>query len=127
MKKIIVLCLITVILTGCKAKKKEDISIIKDKDEIIIPEQQVDELKFKNTSLVIKNNKTEFTTQVINETNSDKYVDTFTIIVKDKNNNVITNMVGYVGGIIKANDSKEIVSNSELNLNKAYNVEYQIK
>ena len=47
-------------------------------------------------------------------------------IIKDKDGNRIVKIIGYVGGVVPANDSRNITTNVTTDLKNAYDVEYEI-
>ena len=62
----------------------------------------------------------------MNPTSNDIEVKIFNIYVKDKNENEIIKLDGYVGGIIPAGESREVTSNIDMDLSKATSIEYDI-
>lgn len=128
LKYLSVIALLLVITTGCGTKtkapevdKKENVNT----NQGVIEEKVVEGLKLTNTSLVSTGNSAKLITQVTNEGTEDSDIRLFNIYVKDKNGETIVTLQGYVGGLA-AGATKDIISNVEMNLDNAYNVEYEI-
>ena len=68
-----------------------------------------------------------FTADVTNKSKEDKDIDSIKITLKDKNNKELTVLTGYIGGTIKSNETKQIVSNSDFTLKNVKTVEYEIE
>jgi competence protein ComGC len=95
-------------------------------NEGVISDKELGNLKFTNTSLVTNDDGSMLTTLVSNTSNEDIKVNLFSIFVKDKDNKVIVVLDGYVGGVIPAGSSKTITSYTDVNLENAVNIEYQM-
>lgn len=135
MKKIIVALMIGSLLfisTGCGCSKKEEEKPIEENQPIgntnegVIQDQEVSDLKMTNTALSTKNGISQLTTTVTNETSKDIMVETFDIFIKDQDGNVMATLQGYVGGVVPAGQSREIVSSCTIDLSEAASVEYQL-
>lgn len=134
MKKITKLILMSLfaltLTTGCgcdkKTTKKEEIKESVNTNKEVIEDKVVEDLKLTNTSLVSKGESDVLVTKVTNDTNEDKEVRIFNIYVKDKDDNIITTLQGYVGGVVPKGESREITSNVDRNLDNAYKVEYEL-
>lgn len=92
----------------------------------VIEDKEQDGLKFTNASLVSTGNSATLTTNVQNTTDSDIEVRVFDIYVKDKDGNIIVQLLGYVGEVIPAGESRDIVSNVDMNLSDATDIEYKL-
>jgi len=92
----------------------------------VIEDKEVNGLKFTNTSLVYSNYYSKFATVVSNPTEQDIEVKIFDIYVKDKDGNEIVKLIGYVGEVIPAGETREIESNVDMNLKDAVSIEYKI-
>ncbi len=138
MKKVITgLLIVTLVIgmtTGCGCSKKEE---EKDKtpdtnnthgntNEGVIRDQEVEGLKLTNTALVMTDGVSQLTTLVTNDTDTDIPVEMFDIIAKDAAGNVMVTMQGYVGGLMPAHTSREIVSSCSIDLTNATEIEYKI-
>ena len=124
-KLLLVLLFGIVLTTGCGCTKKEETKKV-NTHEGVVEEKVVEELQLTNTSLVSTENSAVLVTRVTNPTKEDKEVRIFNIIVKDKEGNILTKLEGYVGGVVPAGQSREITSNVDINLDKAFNVEYEL-
>lgn len=83
-------------------------------------------LIFESTKIIYKNGLSKLTTKVTNNDSVDYTKETFKIIIKDNNNNVIEEMPGFIYGGIKANESKNITSVIDIDLSSnAYYIEYE--
>lgn len=135
MKKILYLSLISIFaivcVTGCGCQKKnggteEEIKENYNTNEGVIEDKEVGGLTLTNTSLVSTEYNAKLVTSVSNPTDQTITVGTFDIYVKDKNGNLIVKLLGYVGGEVPAGETREIISNVDMNLDNAYTVEYEI-
>ena len=80
-----------------------------------------------NTSLIYENGVSKLETIVENNSGNDYNLIEFSIIVKDKNDEVITTIPGYVGETIKNGEKKKINSSIDMDLSKAKKIEYNVK
>lgn len=131
MKKIMVLFICTIALCGCdkedeKVNKKEDNGVNVNTKEDIIKDQTVGEFEFTNTSMIEENGITTLTTSIKNNSNETKKVPIFTIVIKDRSGSVIEEMLGYVGGELKAGEVKQVTTSITSKLSDAYSIEYKI-
>lgn len=134
MKKIgiiMVSILLVLSLTGCGCSKKEEKKKEEEKEtyntnEGVVEDKEVSGLKFTNTSLVSTEYSAQLVTLVTNPTDQDINVRIFNIYVKDKEGNVIVTLQGYVGGVVPKGESREIISNVDMNLDNADRVDYEL-
>lgn len=130
MKKIIIILICAIILCGCDkeedVKKKENTGVNVNTKEDIIKDQTVGDFEFTNTSMIEENGLTTITTSIKNNSNVAKNVPIFTIIVKDRGGSVIEETIGYVGGEIKAGETKQVTTSITSSLADAYSIEYKI-
>ena len=121
-----------VFATGCghnkkSDEKKDEISNIKyNTNQGIVEDKQVGGLQLTNTSLQTTEHSSTLVTLVSNPTDENIQVGMFRIYVKDKESNLIKTISAYVGGEIKAGESKEITTNIDMSLENAFKVEYEI-
>lgn len=121
-----------VFITGCGCQKKdyekkEEISNIKyNTNQGIVEDKEVGGLHLTNTSLETSEYSSTLVTLVSNPTDKNIQVGMFRIYVKDKDDNLIKTIIAYVGGEIKAGESKEITTNIDMSLENAFKVEYEI-
>ena len=126
MKKIMILSLsVLFLLVGC-GKKEEIKEPNKDieTNENEISDKVLDDFSFTNTSIVKENGVSTITIQVTNNSNEDKNVEQFKIIIKNKDGEVVKQTIGYIGGIIKSKETKTIITSIALDLTDAYDIEY---
>lgn len=132
MKKLFIVSLSVLLIfeicTGCGRKKQDKKEIVEsyNTNEGVIEDKVVDGLQLTNTSLVSYESSAKLVTKVTNTTDEDKLVKVFYIHVKDKNGNEIVKLLGYVGGVVPAGETREITSGVGMNLDKAYNIEYEL-
>lgn len=126
MKKIMILSLsVLFLLAGC-GKKEEFKEPNKDieANENEISDKVLDDFSFTNTSIVKENGVSTITIQVTNNSNEDKNVEQFKIIIKNKDGEVVKQTIGYIGGVIKSKETKTIITSIALDLTDAYDIEY---
>jgi len=130
---ILVIVVTFVLVSGVldsKGEKKEDKKTEETPEDNtnvgVIGDKEQDGLTFTNSSLKFTENSSTLTTIVKNTTSSDIEVRVFDIIVTDEMGNILVTLQGYVGGVIPAGESREIVSNVDMNLENAFDVEYKI-
>lgn len=137
MKKIIIALMVSSLLfvaTGCGCSKEpkekepteEENQPIGNTNEGITKDQQVGDLTMTNTTLITQDSTSVFTTTVTNSTERDVVVDIVDIFIKDADGNEIATLHGYVGGVVPAQSSREIISNCTIDLSNAAFVEYQL-
>lgn len=141
MKKFLCLGLVAIstltVFAGCGKKQEKNNDDTKSSDEPIVEEKnntnegvigdkEMSGLKFTNSSLVYDSNNSKLMTKVTNTTSEDIYVRVFNINVKDKDGNLIVSLLGYVGDVVPAGQSRDIESNVDMSLQNAYNIEYEI-
>lgn len=134
MKKIVIGILVTVCLfsmTGCgKTNDKQNLEnngLQSNTNEDVIKNQEVGNLKFTNTSLVMQDGISKLTVSVTNDTDEDIAVEMFDIYVKDADGNTIVTLQGYVGGVVPKHTTREVVTNCTLDLSNAANIEYSMR
>lgn len=125
---IILLIIITIILILNSINAKPRNSGIKlNNNSNVIEDKNLENLSITRATLVIdKNKKSTFTADVSNTEESDNTIEYINIIFKDKNGNVITTLLGYVGLELKKGDVTKIYATTEMDLSKVTKVEYEI-
>lgn len=127
LKLLLCLCISIVLITGCGCtKKKKEEKRVYNTNDGVVKKQVLDGLEFDNTSLSISDNKSTFTTTVTNLTDSDINAKVFNIIIKDKKGKVLTTLEGYIGESLPKGKSHTVQSNVDIDLKKAYEVEYKL-
>lgn len=117
------------LLTGCGITKKEDskeAEITSNTNVEVIKDQTVDVFKFENTSLIYMDGTSTLETNITNTSTIDRNLQEFKIIVKDKNQNEIITLTGFIGNTIKAGETKVINSYCGEDLTNATSIEYVI-
>lgn len=126
MKKIMILSLsVLFLLVGC-GKKEEFKEPNKDIEttENQISDKVLDVFSFENASIVKENGSSTITVQVTNNSDEDKNVEQFKIIIKNKDGEVVKQTIGYIGGVIKSKETKTIITSIVLDLSDVYDIEY---
>jgi len=108
--------------TEKKTEEKQNMNT----NEGVIEEKTLGDIKFTNTSLKTEAISSTLVTSVINTSDKDIEVRIFDILVKDKDGKVIVTLQGYVGEVIPAGATKEIVSNVDMDLSTATDIEYKL-
>ena len=125
MKKIrnIMLVLVTLLtLTGCNKEKEQENNALETN---IKCERTLDDFTFKNTSIVEENGISRITVTVVNNSEEDKNIESFKILLKDKKENIIKETIGYIGGTIKSKDTKVIMTEVNMDLSNVYDIEFE--
>ena len=122
MKKILVVLLSTLLLTGCGCEKKESVKETKDDKKTVVENQIFEGLEFVNVSAkegVIK-------TVVINNTGYVYEGSKIKMIVKDENGEVLAEEIDEVKGSMETGTTKTIETKTNADLTKAASIEYSI-
>lgn len=128
--RILLLSLILIIVTGCAKKEKIDKKeTIKEQPVVVtkLENKSVNNLEINNANIKTSDGISVFTADVTNKSKEDRDIDSIKITLKDKNNKELTVLTGYIGGTIKSNETKQIVSNSDFTLKNVKTVEYEIE
>ncbi len=127
-------CLLVVgLLTGCgckkkeKEKKEEESNIKVNIEKEVIKDREIEGIKITNTSLIVEDGISYFTSRVTNPTEEDYHLDEYRITFKDKDGNVVAEIPGSVGDVIKAGETRTIDSSIDIDLSNAVSAEYTIK
>lgn len=125
MKKLIVLGILEIILlTGCSSKIEDKVVNQKSIDNGINQEQVLDEFIFKENSITYEDGISTIRTLVTNNSDEDKYIELFKIILKDNTGKVVKETIGYIGDTINAKSSKVITTKINLDLSSISMIEY---
>ena len=114
------------LLTGCGKKEEIEPPIKVNTNENVIKDQEVEGLTMTNTSLVYENGTTTLVTEVINNTKEDYTLKRIKIIVKDKEGNIITTLIGTIADTLKPGESRIIDSDTPIDLSEAESIEYSV-
>ena len=129
---IFVVVLIIAIIFGFNKNKENKTptddgnNVIFNENENIVKDQELDGLKFTNTSLSYNEGMSVLITDVTNPTEEEYFLTEFKVIIKDEAGNVVTELPGYVGDSISPNETLTITSYSDINLTDAYSIEYEV-
>lgn len=118
MKRVLLVMISLLLITGCAFKKTNN-------NELVIKEQVVGNLKFNDISLTSKGSSSTFKVTVTNmgEKISPEILN---IIFKNEDDTVITTLDGTFGEIDE-NSFISLTLTSDVDLSKAYKVEYEVK
>lgn len=64
---------------------------------------------------------------MFNISQNEENIEIVIIKLKDKDSNDLISLIGYIGGTIKSNEYKQIISNLDLILDDIETVEYEIE
>ena len=136
--KAIIMCLIIVglliftIVRIINRNKTEDVPKKNDYGDInvntntgVIEDKKLGDLTFTNTSMIEQDGVTTLETTITNNSKESKYVGSFTIYVKDRSDEVITELVGYVGSELAPSEQRIITSSITDDITSAYKIEYK--
>lgn len=132
----IVICVLILIIVlfviNSNNNKKNDVKIKNDYGDVkvntnngVTGDKKVGDLTFTNTSMIEKNGITTLKTTITNNSKDSKYISSFTIYIKDRNDKIITELIGYVGSELGTGESKIITSAITDDITNAYSVEYK--
>ena len=131
MRKVIILIMTIILVTGCgkeaTVKKSKTIKEVKvNKNSEVLKDKEQDGLTFTKTSLSSVNKLWTLETIVSNNTETDYKLNEFKVIFKDKDGNIVTTLIGYVGGVIPKGSKREIKTGTYIDLTDVTNVEYEV-
>lgn len=92
----------------------------------VIKDQVFENLSITNVSITIDNNDiSTFSADVTNNSDEKNNIESIEIILKDKDGNILTSLIGYVGVGLKKGDIAKINASTSADLSKATTVEYK--
>lgn len=92
----------------------------------VIKDQIFENLSITNVSITIDDkNVSTFSADVTNNSDAENKIDTIEIILKDKDDNNLTTLIGYIGVGLKKGDIIKISAQTSVDLSKATSVEYK--
>lgn len=127
MRKIILIIFSLLLITGCN--KEEQIEILEPNkvnlNEKVIEEKQINDLLFKNTSIIYDKNITTFKTTLINNGND---IDIKNIYVEcySKNNFKILTLTKEINKKIKNQEKFQITIATDIDLTDIYEIKYNL-
>lgn len=90
----------------------------------VVSDKVIDGLKFTNISLIIDGSSSDFYADVINTNNEPVTVNSFQIVLKDAEGNIVTTLPGFIGATLQPNDSVTISTGVEMDLTNIKSVEF---
>lgn len=131
------LAMAMILISGCGKTKTDDSTEDKNEEPVqeeqknninegVVEDKNQEGLSFTNSSLVYDKNNSTLVTKVTNNTEENIAVRIFNIYVKDKDDNIIVTLIGYVGGEIPAGQSRDIETNVDMSLEDAFKIDYEI-
>ncbi len=128
--KLILLFMLLILITGC-VKKVENPKIEIKKNQAVktisFDDKKIENLEIKDAKITESDGISVFTANVFNVSQNEENIESVIIKLKDKDNNDLISLIGYIGGTIKSNDHKQIISNLDLILDDVEIVEYEIE
>ena len=85
----------------------------------------VDNLKLTNIDITTENKVTTYKATVTSD--KDEFVNSITMILKDKDGKVIVKLLGYIGRELKQNEGVVITARTDADLSNLYSIEYSKK
>lgn len=82
-------------------------------DKEIIKEEQLDDLKFSNVTLITENGYTTFSCDVTNSKDEEVNVENVNIELKDKDGNTVITLLGNIGSSLKPNETRVITASAK--------------
>ena len=124
LNQILILLLAVELLTGCGCSKKEEKNEKPkyDKDASVVKDQIFTGLEFVNIGI----DGEKIMTEVINNTGVVYESSTFMIRIKDEQNNVIGEYKGKIDSSIKNGETRVVTTKANVDLAKAYSIEYSV-
>lgn len=138
MKKILIGLFAFVLLigfsTGCKDSNEnsnaeeviDENQIVSNDNEGVIKTQVVGDFEISMASVIKKDDQSEFSVMIKNNTTEDVYVEMFTASCKDIDGNEIISLPFYVGKKIKAGKKELVVTKTNFDLMDVVDIEYEI-
>lgn len=134
MKKILIIILSLLIITGCGCKNKENntrnetnSNIKTNNNKDFKKNQTIDGIEISSINLSYQNEISTFTAVVTNKSSINKKIGIIDIIIKDENKNEIITLKGMIDKTMKINESASINASTSIDLTNAKYVEYRIK
>ncbi len=125
MKKILIIIVSVLLITGCTNNETSNNSKV-NTNENIIKEQVIGNVNINNISLTYKEGTSNFKMTITNIADQNININNFKVTFKSKSGSIITVLNGFSLDNIEPNTSLEIVLDSDIDLSKAYSVEYEI-
>lgn len=126
MKKIIIIIMSIVLITGCSNSKTDEKNAKVNNNENITKEQVIGNYSVSNASLVYDNGTSIFKITITNTTANTLNINDFKITFKSESGSVITVLNGFSIDNMEPNVGLEISLDSDVDLSEAASVEYEI-
>ncbi len=126
MKKIIIIIMSIILITGCSNSKTDEKNAKVNNNENITKEQVIGNYSVSNASLVYDKGTSIFKITITNITNSPLNINDFKITFKSESGSVITVLNGFSIDDMEPNVGLEISLDSDVDLSDAASVEYEI-
>lgn len=123
MKKVVLVIITLLLVTGCSLNKSHNNSKVNNK-EFVVQEQTIGNLKFSDVSLIYEKGISTFKVTITNL--GDNISPNLNVIFKNENDTIITTLDGTFGEIEK-NSFIALTLTSDVDLSNAYKVEYEVK
>ena len=125
MKKILIVIVILLLLTGCNKKKLDKENEITDNDlksEVLLENEG---LQLKIDKFSYEDNYTTVNIIVTNNNDYDIYIESYEVYVYDKNNTLLGKLVPKFDSIIEKKEKTNHMFGAEINLSNAHHIDYK--
>ena len=126
MKKIIIIIMSIILITGCSNSKTDEKNAKVNNNTNITKEQVIGNYSVSNASLVYDKGTSIFKITITNTTNNILNINDFKITFKSESGSVITVLNGFSIDNMEPNVGLEISLDSDVDLSEAASVEYEI-
>ena len=126
MKKIIIIIMSIILITGCSNSKTDEKNAKVNNNENITKEQVIGNYSVSNASLVYDKGTSIFKITITNTTDNILNINDFKITFKSESGSVITVLNGFSIDNMEPNVGLEISLDSDVDLSDAASVEYEI-
>lgn len=126
MKKIIMIIISLLLITGCSANEQKNNNSKVNNNENITKEQTIGDFKISNVSLISENGSSTLKITITNTTDHNVNINDFKVTFKSKSGSVITILNGFSIEDVEPNLGLDISLDSDIDLSKATSVEYEI-
>lgn len=129
MKKIVLLlAILTIIAISVflfwPREEEKETKKIPEINEKLTEDQVIDNILITNISLTSKEKGSTFSAKLQNLTANQKDYTNLTITIKNKNNKVLATLITYFGGTLKAEETKIVTAQTNINLSGAETLEF---
>ncbi|MGE5456091.1 MAG: hypothetical protein ACM3O4_03200 [Ignavibacteriales bacterium] len=126
MKSLLIVCLVVVLVTGCKSNKNNDEHVDTNPDSSIVSGATIEGLKIGQLSIVYQNKISRLVANVQNTNPNDYTLRVISVKLYNKEDELLIDTTGYIGTTIKANETKQLIIEVTDDLKSAARVEYSI-